>query len=282
LAGCANIYKNSVNFVVSWLRNEGGGSLTRVAKLILNTRIRLIQRKMLVVKLPPKSHEYTPGCRTNAEDVLGDLTIILERAQSDDRYLFTGASRKGVKPPPSGKRANLPPYDVQLQHFVSSGNTKTSRKEPRNTLELPRAADVSTTALRRPHQYTHALSDAWSYEDDDVFVKATLNKIFAEDGVGAELEVLHKPKSLLCNSCKAFDPRAMGSFQKRLLAELNVQRCHLCKLLSDQAKKAGIAKTATISVDRQGGKLRINGNTTELRICRSQGTLVRILSLEHS
>jgi serine/threonine protein kinase len=278
-----------------WTRNRESAGVSQMAGLWMSSILqddpecmgpkpsaiadlmRLIQRKMLVVKLPPRSDEYTQGCRTNAEDVFEEMTAILKKAKSDEEYLFTGRSRKGIKPPPSGDRADQKLNAVSQRGLVATrinnNNNNNNNKDLGSSLAPPRA-NASQTHLRRQIQYTHSLSDAWVYENDDAFVKATLNKLCPKGW--ADTELFYKAKSKLCGSCSTFDPSAVESFEKRPLRKLvaTQRSCDLCRLILNQATDAGIAKSATVGVDRQGGRLRINGNDdTALRICRSPGEL---------
>ena len=245
----------------------------------LRDLVLLIRDKMLVIELPKESDKYEAKCRASASVVVQDLERILERARSDRSYLFTGRDRKDVKAPPSGNavdnllRVNVPTLNI------TPPRQRTRRQDPKSMLgppamglDVPGGNTASATSLRRQNSYTHALSETWSYQNDDDFAASTIAALSRKDRT--TFDIFFKPTLRMCQKCSQFDPRVPNSFQDRSLKALRnlSKRCRLCQLVLEKAEAAGIKSGTSVNLVRHGGLLKVNGrNDAVLRICRTPG-----------
>nr|GFD59455.1 hypothetical protein [Tanacetum cinerariifolium] len=63
----------------------------------------LVRDKLLRIGLPVDSNSYTPGRRTNTNDMTEEIAKILARADSDEKYAFGQANQFETNPPDTTK-----------------------------------------------------------------------------------------------------------------------------------------------------------------------------------
>jgi hypothetical protein len=231
----------------------------------LGDLLKLVKNQLLVVNLPEDSDQYTPGFRSNASDLLEALKAIIQRANVDDHYAFSGTDRSSVGPPPLGTEST----PAVVKATPQPGSVVYSSSRSLSLSPLSTGGPVLTT--RRQVRYTHAINDEWSYVDDDTFADAIIRQYASE-----YTTLFPTADMALCSGCVNIGISNSGIVLRRPMADLQMMRneCKLCALLHRIAKSTGIKDTETVVVDRVPAGLIMNGKPDPvLRICRSFGKL---------
>lgn len=229
--------------------------------------LRIVKENLLVVRLPANSDITQDGCRTNAETLLAELKKILDRAETDDAYAFTGKDRSKVKEPPQVGVVNselgfqVPPRSRQ----ELSVNDARGRGPPSN----PR-----TSRVLEPHShghYTRSVDAKWIYVPDDVFAKKFIEKHASEYH-----ELFRFPESAICTECDQLDFERTGEVFRRKMRDLRNmlggEKCSLCVALYHKGIKAGVELADELVLERIAAGLKIAGKPeTIYRVCQSPG-----------
>jgi hypothetical protein len=246
-----------------WLNGIIDGEPACGRESALRDLMLLITEKMLVVNLPDQSDTYQLGRRASAKVVSDELQAILKKCE-DPAYLFPELDRRHVLPPsPGDSRMGAGIRPAEAHSIVQKQALSPAPRQFGDTLKLPGSSSMNTTAgsttIVRQQQYTHPMTDQWSCEDDDTYATSTLQKL--ESRFQSLVTSVRDAGSKVCGLCRVFDPIHAKTFKPRLLQDLERggKNCHLCKTIGKRACEAGLKKTDTIAIDRQGSRLRING-----------------------
>lgn len=226
---------------------------------VMGDLLKLIKDKLLVVALPQNSKRYTPGFRTNAEDLRKDLKAIAQRANDNEKYAFRGLDRSKVEPPPlvgiaSRSTPSLLARSAALQ--ISSLNAARGQR---------------ALTSRSQGQYKHAIHDVWSYEDDQTFIDTVIRQNMEQ------YTELSQVDAKLCSDCSKIDFDVLGkvaSLPKRSMTDLRKMRsqCVLCAMVYFAADKATpkLDRNIPFGLDRVPMGLTLNGQPDcILRVSRS-------------
>jgi serine/threonine protein kinase len=241
--------------------------------------MKLVRDKMLVVNLGGRYEQSGVDAlrldihprRASARVVRDELQKILDDMDLSPGYCFTGADRSHARPPSSQDPLGLPQQSASLTPGESQGEMRQTNLIIRSSDTLRQTSATSTplTVLRR--QYTHRLTDAWWFEDDDDFATNVLQNL------GYKSRPSRQTGLFVHDACRSFNPAEASSFQPRSLQELVAasKNCKMCHIIAKKALEAGIALDGTIAIDRRGSRLRINGkDDIALRVCRSLGMAI--------
>ncbi|KAK8063653.1 hypothetical protein PG996_008305 [Apiospora saccharicola] len=224
--------------------------------------LRLVQRKLLVVDLPPsrgKTHRggsaepmiaiiQPPssgiagmGHRATAEGLFEGLAAIKNRVSQDPKYLLTGANREDVF---------LPPLPKDQPTLLSVGNGARKRKAEDMTPD----DDVKTLAIPGPAAPMR-LKD-WTYPVDNAFAQDVVRVI------GRKLiQWTDVTAAKFCGRCLKLD-FWLGGFSVEVSPSQLVHdtaKCDFCRMLQRVCTRYDMMREAKISFIREQSTLRIVG-----------------------
>lgn len=217
----------------------------------IGTLIRLVKERLLVVDLPPNSEIHTPGFRTNALDLKDQISLIIEKAGTDKRFLFSGTDRSSVNTPVLLKANTKPTLQSSFGSSLS----------PRDAERLNRATDRGqATKIAQQRVYTNRLDDQWRPFEDSSF---TMEHI-------SDCKEVSNENSLKCESCEQIN--VLSSTLTFELANLKNntegEDCDLCKYIYSIVKEKKIGHGDMVTVERMGDSFVVRGTEKVLRLCR--------------
>ncbi|EDO01337.1 hypothetical protein SS1G_03811 [Sclerotinia sclerotiorum 1980 UF-70] len=127
--------------------------------------IKLVSERLLKIDLPPNSDLYTKGFRTNAKDLREQLAIILERANGDERYLFSGKNRRRMSQPDVADSATKSSSQSTGNSSSSPNDTRIDTLTPEAAPELPLLANDHDPSSKNLESFIKVLK-AWLKECD--------------------------------------------------------------------------------------------------------------------
>ncbi|KAF7866833.1 hypothetical protein EAF04_005674 [Stromatinia cepivora] len=193
--------------------------------------IKLVRDRLLKIDLPPNSDLYTKGFRTNAKDLKEQLGSILERANGDDRYLFSGKNRTSMSRP----------------HLANSATNNSSQSTGSSLLSADDARGVSMpviqgrrTEIAQRREYTNSMKDEWrTFPENPSFVESMLE--------GRDYR-LGEPE--LCADCKPINISSQHTEIAYHMATLETKsekgECDLCELVYTAAKERNLTSRGDI------------------------------------
>jgi len=258
-------------FASMWMKHilRNDPECNRDSGTAMGDLVRLVKEKLLVVELPPRTDEYTPGCRTNASDLLEELNRIVEKARGNSNYLFTNIDRTNIQAPPLGQESTT---DSSHQQLLSPDAAFVQSNGPLSQNPSYFGKQLKSTRELMQNVYTHTLNDKWEYVNDNTFARSVLQRI----GLNVS-SLLPKTTSTLCQRCKSLDFDSSQFGFKNVMSELRLQsQCDFCKLLYQTGKKLGVSDTDLVEFDRIASGLRMNGQDPPvLQICQTSSKSAR-------
>ncbi|APA12555.1 hypothetical protein sscle_09g073250 [Sclerotinia sclerotiorum 1980 UF-70] len=187
--------------------------------------IKLVSERLLKIDLPPNSDLYTKGFRTNAKDLREQLAIILERANGDERYLFSGKNRRRMSQPDVADSATK-------SSSQSTGNSSSSPNDTR-IVSIP-AAKGRGTGIAQRHEYTNSIKNEWvAYPENSSFVESILED--RDYSIG---------EAVLCTDCKLINISSQHTEIAYHIGKLEAKSrrwdCDLCELVYTVAKEQNL------------------------------------------
>ncbi|KAF2715969.1 HET-domain-containing protein [Polychaeton citri CBS 116435] len=222
--------------------------------------IKLIKHRMLKIELPPDSEIFTEGFRTNADDVKMQLEKIIEKAEGNHCYLFTGQDRTNCGAPKIRESGMKP---VSRQGPISSLASKEAGSPA--LLTVPGAA----TTISKRWDYTNMIENLWKTSTQDEFVISILADRKVPSG-----------DADLCETCQKVDilSQQISFPTKKLKLNAEDQVCDLCTLVYSSIGDERIAdeyteKSDKVTLTRAGGSLDLHKTERKvLRLCRTDNS----------
>lgn len=211
---------------------------------VIGSLVKLVQDRMLKIKLPPDSDVYSEGFGTNAEDLREQLASIIRSAEENELYLFSGDDRTNVSIP----------KPLELSTDVSPQSTGRSSLSPPDT----RAKSLSRirgqrTAIASRRRYTNDMEDRWKIIPDNKFVDSNLaGRHFGSSALD------------LCSDCENINilsPHVSFDMDK-LKINSDDKECDLCELVYPAAKDLNL--TSHISLTRLASNFILDGTNLEV------------------
>ena len=195
--------------------------------------LRLTQKKLLIIPLPPDSDTYTSGCRTNAKDLKEELDKIFSKAQGNDLYAYSGGDRTGVTLPET------------YQAVVTRHTPQSSAGSSLSPFDIPKLGQAirqgQRTAIAWRREYTNSLDDSWRITTDDTLFKE-------------HLVDRHFSTPELCEYCKRINVDSDNiSFNMETLADSD--DCDICQLVYHRAKTISLLDTENLKLTKYGNVL---------------------------
>lgn len=191
--------------------------------------VKLVRDRLLKVDLPPTSDIYTPGKRSNANNMREELARILEKASQEPEYLFDGIDKFGSNPPPGDISTPIRQFDTSPDYLSVPRGSRSS--------ENP-VTWGHRTRIEQERVYTNSMTDIWQYPDDRSFAERMINKdqIPYDDN--------------LCDQCKSIDIKPPWLLFDRTVLQSSSENCSLCDLVIKAIDRVDLPAGDQIRLER--------------------------------
>ncbi|KAF3048072.1 hypothetical protein E8E12_009880 [Didymella heteroderae] len=229
----------------------------------LEALVRLVKQKLLVVELPADSEQPTETSRTNASTMRREIELILQKAASNDEYLFDGHHKFDARRP----------FVDQTTANLELPRTQGGPPKHGNMLSPPDAAAPKKTpgtpghptTLAASKVYSHTIGSTWQGRDDESFAKSITTTRPSPSDIDK-----------LCATCARKDMMSEEVEFELGDASTKVDQCSLCTLISKAVARAGLDERGILRLTRESDHFvvqRPHGTVLKfLRLCRTESS----------
>lgn len=184
--------------------------------------VRLVQKRLLKIDLPPDSDKYTEGCRTNAMDMWKQLDQIIQTAEKNETYKYSGAVRSNISLPQNAELSTAQRLQTGSSLHLSPDVAQA---------QSARGVHGPATAIKINRGYSGSLRNQWnSFEDESA--RSMIDN--------SQLPMAKRIE--LCEACKNINLLSEQlSFAANTLKSNDKEGdCDLCDVVYKAIKQAGI------------------------------------------
>ncbi|KAK3998233.1 HET-domain-containing protein [Cladorrhinum sp. PSN332] len=229
----------------------------------------IVKTRLLVVDLktatPVSAHEgpkSEAGPRWHSQELLGSLNELIERANNNPTYWFTGQDRSHLK--------NLHVSSLEPTYLLPANQQRPPTWVPENSTQLEAGLDAISSIVPTPQEIRTRRLDITEFPVDNNFAEelgqAMQNN---EQDIFKHANAPAQPQ--LCGDCRKFNICEPKFYILDILDELEVKQnsCDFCRLRWEACQNLD-AGVRTARFDREQSIFRLNeGRVPGLSICRT-------------